>query len=101
MHLHPKYQSDLAELFVYAVKNGRKLIVETHSEHIINRTRLLIKQSPNEEHIEDKANIYFFNKEDNIVKYEEIKIHNDGRISHWPEYFFDQNYTDSLGAQIN
>ncbi|MCD7879097.1 MAG: AAA family ATPase, partial [Candidatus Gastranaerophilales bacterium] len=36
VHLHPKLQANLADLFVFAIKHNRKLIIETHSEHIIN-----------------------------------------------------------------
>lgn len=39
LHLHPYSQSRLADFFVALAKNGRKVIVETHSEYIILRLR--------------------------------------------------------------
>lgn len=39
LHLHPFSQSRLADFFVALVKQGRKIIVETHSEYLILRLR--------------------------------------------------------------
>lgn len=105
VHLHPKLQASLAELFVFAAKHNRKIIVETHSEHIINRTRLLIKESPNSEKINEKVNIYFFEKcfekDESYIQSEEILTDENGKISYWPENFFDQGYKDSIGLIKN
>ena len=100
VHLHPKLQANLAELFIYATKYGRKLIIETHSEHIINRTRLLIKQEESFKDLNNQINIYFFEKifENNntFIKNEEITIDKSGKLSNWPKDFFDQYYYDGL-----
>lgn len=53
IHLHPKIQADLADLFIDIVKNssGKKLIIETHSEYILKRLRRRISEgkiSPNQ-----------------------------------------------------
>lgn len=41
IHLHPKMQADLADLFIAIVKKSphKKLIIETHSEYILKRLR--------------------------------------------------------------
>ena len=46
IHLHPKIQADLADLFIDIVKNstGKKLIIETHSEYILKRLRRRISE---------------------------------------------------------
>lgn len=94
IHLHPKLQADLADLLIFALENGRRLIVETHSENIINRIRLRIKQNNK---LLDKINIYFFEKDDEIVTCNEIVINEQGKINNWPKNFLDQSYTDLLG----
>ena len=94
IHLHPKLQADLVDLFIFALKNHRKIILETHSEHIINRVRLRIKEN-NE--LMKKVNIYFFEKEEDVVRYQEIQVDNEGKINYWPKNFFDQSYYDLLG----
>jgi len=43
IHLHPKYQSLLADMFVDAYKTfGLHFIIETHSEYLIRRLQLLV-----------------------------------------------------------
>ena len=37
VHLHPRMQMALADLFVAAALSGKNVVVETHSEHMINR----------------------------------------------------------------
>jgi predicted ATPase len=46
IHLHPRIQADLADLFIDIVKNspGKKLIIETHSEYILKRLRRRISE---------------------------------------------------------
>lgn len=94
IHLHPKLQADLVDLFIFALRNGRKIIIETHSEHIINRMRLRLKEN-NE--LLDKVNIYFFEKYNEVTKYQLIEVDNQGKINYWPKDFFDQSYYDLLG----
>lgn len=57
--LHPKGQSQLAELMARAVKAGVQIVVETHSDHIINGLRVGVKKgilSPSD------VNLQFFNR---------------------------------------
>jgi predicted ATPase len=42
LHLHPYSQSRLADFFVELVRNGRKIIIETHSEYFVLRLRYQI-----------------------------------------------------------
>jgi predicted ATPase len=92
IHLHPKLQADLVDLFIFAMEANRKLIIETHSDHIINRIRLRIKQN---NVLREKINIYFFEKEE-YCKYQEIEIGEKGNLDYWPKDFFDQSYNDLL-----
>lgn len=39
LHLHPALQMRLADFLVACVESGRQIIVETHSEHLVNRLR--------------------------------------------------------------
>ncbi|HZY36730.1 MAG TPA: AAA family ATPase [Mucilaginibacter sp.] len=47
IHLHPKMQADLADLFIDIVRNstGKKLIIETHSEYLLKRLRRRISEN--------------------------------------------------------
>jgi predicted ATP-dependent endonuclease of OLD family len=46
IHLHPKMQADLADLFIDIVKKtkGKKLVIETHSEYLLKRLRRRISE---------------------------------------------------------
>lgn len=53
IHLHPKMQAEMADLFIDIIKNskGKKLIIETHSEYLLKRLRRRISEgkiSPND-----------------------------------------------------
>lgn len=98
IHLHPKLQADIVQLLVFAVENGRKIMIETHSEHIINRIRLLIK---NRNEISRFVHIYFLDKIEGLIQTQEIKIDERGKIDYWPKHFFDQTYQDYIGLIKN
>ena len=41
-HMHPSVQAELVNFFADLVAHGRKVIVESHSDHIVTRMRLLL-----------------------------------------------------------
>lgn len=90
-HLHPRGQRKIGELIARAAQGGVQIIVETHSDHILNGIRLAVKQK-----ILNKENVrlyYFCTKvEDGVTKhtYESPKLDDDGRLDVWPEGFFDE-----------
>lgn len=98
VHLHPKLQALFVDLCVFALKHNRKLVIETHSEHIINRIRLNIKK---DQSLLEKINILFFEKNQGSIQYTDIEITEDGKIDYWPKGFFDQSYHDLLGLISN
>ncbi|TNB91749.1 DUF3696 domain-containing protein [Pseudomonas jessenii] len=89
LHLHPKVQSRLCDLFITMAAAGRQCIIETHSEYMINRLRLRIAQSEGPE-INKTTSVYFIGKERGISHFESIDINDYGSISKWPKDFFDQ-----------
>lgn len=88
-HLHPQGQSKLAELFVKAAQSGIQLVVETHSDHIINGTLVTLMRNkfPTESvkiyHFERSASPYSAN----VVS---VVIQPNGRIKSPPADFFSQ-----------
>lgn len=92
-HIHPRGQSQLGHLLALATNAGIQLLVETHSEHIINGARVAIKKH-NVSH--DNILIYFFNKDVSNSSPEVTKITPDKRatLSVWPKGFFDQTVID-------
>lgn len=90
-HLHPKAQRLLGELLVKAASTGAQIILETHSDHILNGIRICAKK----EYIDaKKIRFFFFLREDvgakfNVNVYNPI-LNQNGDIDIWPEGFFDE-----------
>ena len=45
IHLHPRVQSLLGDFFLSMSQLGKQCLVETHSEHLVNRLRLRVAQA--------------------------------------------------------
>ena len=65
VHLHPKWQLKMAEIIVELVKNGVKIVVNSHSPYMIEA----LKRYSEVEEIEDKTNFYL--AEDGYIEYQE------------------------------
>ena len=85
-HLHPRVQRKMGELIA---QGGVQLIVETHSDHLLNGIRLSVKNQYIEQ---DKVQVNFFQNNKITGKKEVLNpvILEDGRISSWPDGFFDE-----------
>lgn len=57
IHLHPKMELDMADYLLELAKSERNLIVETHSDHIINR--IIHRVMENYEELNALVKIYF------------------------------------------
>jgi len=88
-HLHPKAQSKIAKLCAIATANGIQIILETHSDHILNGIRVAIKEDILKP---EQSKIYYFSKDKNNLetKVDLISIDNNGAIDRYPKGFFDQ-----------
>lgn len=95
IHLNPKLQGVLAELFGEMAKNDQRVIVETHSEHLILRLRTLIAKKKIKP---EWVSIYFVENKKGASSIKEIGINANGEISSedWPEDFFDDTLKESL-----
>ena len=59
VHLHPKAQAELASfLAVLAMKQGKRFVIETHSDYLIDRIRMDIREKKGISR-EDVAILYF------------------------------------------
>ena len=88
-HLHPKAQSMVGEFLARVAAGGTQVFVETHSEHVLNGVRRMVKQAiitP------DTVRLFFFAKTTNALEpsVTQIPVSASGDISNWPEGFFDQ-----------
>jgi predicted ATPase len=88
-HLHPQGQTSLGRLLGCCVQDGIQVIVETHSDHLLNGVRLAVKKG---ELPSGDVAIHFFTRsvEKGDVTVDSPKISNTGRLSSWPSGFFDE-----------
>ncbi|TYQ27461.1 AAA family ATPase [Pseudanabaena sp. UWO310] len=90
-HLHPRGQAQMGNLLAKAAAQGVQIILETHSDHVLNGIRLAVhdgKISP------DDVKLHFFQRrisqEQNISEVISPKMNRKGRIDQWPDGFFDE-----------
>ncbi len=87
IHLHPKVQSQLADLLIEVV-NERKLqiLVESHSEHLLTRIQRRIVEKQIESN--DVA-LYFCRNDGGTSTIDKLDVDEEsGDIKNWPENFF-------------
>ena len=94
-HLHAKAQSNMGYFLARMAAAGVRIIIETHSEHIVNGIRRMIVEEKTEMSHEDMT-IYFFQNKDGKKNIMEINMDKNGNLSAFPEDFFDQVRQDTL-----
>lgn len=94
-HLHPAAQSEMGQFLARTAATGVQVIVETHSDHILNGMRLAVKRKLLQA---DDVSIQFFMRGEKEAANQVLapKVDADGRIDLWPEGFFDQIEKDLL-----
>ena len=95
VHLHPRAQAALANVFCDAVKNGRnRFLIETHSDFIVNRVRVLIRRKV----IPDSdVSIIYFEREGsgNSAKLFNLRVDQDGNVLDAPNSYRDFFVTET------
>jgi len=99
IHLNPKLQTTLADLFCDAVAQGKGIIVETHSEHLLLRLRVLIAQRVIS--AEDVA-LYYVEREGVECQVRRIPVESNGHIDAdtWPAGFFEDSLREALSLAL-
>jgi predicted ATPase len=96
-HLHPRGQSKMGELIALAASCGIQIILETHSDHVLNGIRKAVKYKKLEA---DKVQINYFErylkKGQPTTEIITPRIYPDGGIDKWPDGFFDQAEKDLM-----
>lgn len=93
IHLHPAVQSLLFD-FIYSLSKtspSKKIFVETHSDHLINKYRIYKIEQPNE--IDESTSVFFTDPQHSTLK--SINFDQYGSLEEWPEGFFDQSAIDN------
>lgn len=82
VHLHPKFQSLLADMFVEAYqKYNIHFIIETHSEYLIRKLQVMVADKDNPLKSNDVSLNYVEKDEEGVSHNRQIKIKDDGGLS--------------------
>lgn len=99
VHLHPSAQAALGTLFCDVASQGKQLIVETHSDYIIDRVRMDVRDKTTALKPDD-VSILYFERDDLDVKIHSIRLDEMGNVLDAPHSygkFFMEETRRSLG----
>jgi predicted ATPase len=87
-HLHPRGQAKMGELMARAASCGIQVVVETHSDHVLNGIRLAVHDGLLKP--EQTCFYYFAHDENGVTQLTSPKIDKKGQFKDWPRGFFDE-----------
>jgi predicted ATPase len=90
-HIHPRGQAELGKLIALVAQNDIQVIIETHSDHILNGIRVAVKEAAIDK---NKVLAYYFTKvimdTEQYSKILNIEIDKNGTLSDYPENLLDE-----------
>lgn len=93
-HLHPKVQSRLGEWYVALAMAARRLLIETHSDHLVRRLRRMIASAGEgsllEQWLEKNVIIVQVEQREGISTVVSSRLTKVGDIESWPADFMDE-----------
>jgi hypothetical protein len=99
LHIHPKLQVRLGDLFIQeGTRNGNCFIIETHSEHLMLRILRRIRETADKELppgisglTSDQIAVYHVESREEGCVFHHIRIDEDGDfLDRWPDGFFEE-----------
>jgi len=92
LHLHPALQVRIADFFLAMASIGKQVILETHSEHLVNALRVKAAEDTQNK-IHQLCKIYFLSTEAEKPQVFDLSVQADGSLNEWPECFFGEALT--------
>lgn len=88
-HLHPRGQTAMGELLCRTAASGVQVVVESHSDHLLNGLRLSVSRCLISS---GDVRLHFFRRRDDGRGSEFVSpvLDPNGRLDRWPEGFFDE-----------
>ena len=79
VHLHPSAQAALGSLFCRIAGGGRQLVVETHSDHLLDRVRMDVRDGRTPLKPDD-VSILFFERGDLDARIHSLRLDGEGNV---------------------
>jgi predicted ATPase len=102
IHLHPKAQAELGDMLIAIASRGVRLIIETHSEHLLLRLqRRIAEESINKDGLISPTDlsIYFIEQKDSGSVIHNVEVSNRGEFIDPPKKllaFFSDDYIETV-----
>ncbi len=99
VHLHPRAQAALGSLFCNLAAAGKQIVVETHSDYILDRVYMDIRDKKTPLKAED-VSILYFERDELDVNIHSIRVDKDGNVHDAPlgyRRFFMEEMRRSIG----
>ncbi len=99
LHLHPKAQGEIGDVFIAAYKRSHRAVIESHSEHLLLRVLRRIRETTTGKNSStelgihaDEISIYYFDPIGNgVTRVKQIRIDDHGELlDSWPGGFFSE-----------
>jgi len=90
-HLHPRGQSAMGRLLAHFAAAGVQIVVETHSDHVLNGMRRAVAQAAI---APEDVVVHFFAAPGDDPHVTALHVNAAGTLDHCPEGFFDQAESD-------
>jgi predicted ATPase len=92
-HIHPRGQSKIGELIALCASNSCQLIIETHSDHVLNGVRVAVKQEKIKNadvaiYYFDRASIASTSQHESVIT--TVNIDKNGELSEYPNGLLDE-----------
>ncbi|MCX8530860.1 DUF3696 domain-containing protein [Chryseobacterium luquanense] len=90
-HIHPRGQAELGKLIALAAQNDVQIIIETHSDHIINGIRVAVKENND---LSDRVIMFYFeklfNSDEQFSQITDINVDKNGSLDIYPKNFLSE-----------
>jgi len=93
-HLHPKFQADVADFLIDVVNYGTRVVVETHSEHLLLRLQRRIAEK---QISSDNVGVTYFDLGSEGTMSSKMKLDKNGYfVEPIPEGFFEEGFQEAF-----
>jgi len=89
IHLHPKIQSQLFDFLIAIVLQGKRVLIETHSDHLITRLRRRIAEDE-ENIVAQEIGLTFIETNPKDLLFRNIGIDDFGALDYFPDDFIEK-----------
>jgi len=90
-HIHPRGQAELGKLIALVAMNDVQVIIETHSDHILNGIRVAVKEN---DLTSEKVQLFYFERKvedtEQFSKITNIEIYPNGDLSTYPQNLLEE-----------